>query len=45
MEIKVVSRQGLCGTWTQIVSRFVLPSTTKGFPSYKWLSLMDSLCF
>jgi hypothetical protein len=32
MEIKVVTRLGSCGTWTQIVFGFVLPPTTKGFP-------------
>jgi hypothetical protein len=31
MTIKVVTRLGSCGTWTQIVFRFVLPLTTKGF--------------
>jgi hypothetical protein len=32
--IKVVTRLGLCGTWTHIVFKFVLPPTKKGSPSY-----------
>jgi hypothetical protein len=32
MEIKVVTRLGSCGTWTQIVFRFILPPTTKVVP-------------
>jgi hypothetical protein len=32
MEIKVVTRSGSCGTWTQIIFRFVLPPTIKGVP-------------
>jgi hypothetical protein len=35
MEIKVVTRLGSCGTWTQIAFIFVLPLTTKGSSPYQ----------